>query len=54
MYMEVGPHHSSSQDREQKSHGELPPNIIDLYCMQDCRSCGKDPCGPLLVRSQSF
>ena len=54
MYMEVGPHHSSSQDRERKSHGELPPNIIDLYCMQDCRSCGKDPCGPLLVRSQSF
>ena len=45
MYMEVGPHHSSSQEREQKSHGELPPNITDLYCMQDCKSCGKDTCG---------
>ena len=45
MYMEVGPHHPSSQEREQISHGELPPNITDLYCMQDCRSCGKDLCG---------
>ena len=36
MYMEVGPHHSSSQEGEQKSYGELPPNITDLYCMQDC------------------
>ena len=43
MYMEVGPHHSSSQEREQNSYGELPPS--DLYCMQDCRSSGKDPCG---------
>ena len=44
MYMEVGPHHSSSQEREQKANGELPPNITDLmYCMQDCRICGKDP-----------
>ena len=31
MYMEVGPHHSSSQEREQKSCGKLPPNITDLY-----------------------
>ena len=46
MYMEVGPHHSSSQEREQKANGELPPNITDLmYCMQDCRICGKDPSG---------
>ena len=51
MYMEVGPHHSSSQEREQKSFGEPMPNITDLYCMQDSRSCGKDPCGLLLVRS---
>ena len=36
------------------SYGELPPNITDLYCMQDCWSRGKDPCGWLLVRSQSF
>ena len=41
MHMEVCPHHSSSQEREQKSHVELPPNITDLYCVQDCRSCGQ-------------
>ena len=51
MYMEVGLCLSSSQEREQKSYAELTPNITDLYCMQDCRSCGKDPCGLLLVRS---
>ena len=44
MYMEVGPHHSSSQEREQKSYGELPPNII-IVCNKSCRICGKDPCG---------
>ena len=38
MYMEVGPHHSSSQETEQKSYGELPPNITDLCCMQDCKA----------------
>ena len=54
MYMEVGPHHSSSQEREQKSYRQLPSNITDLYRMQDCRSCGKDPCGRLLLRNQSF
>ena len=41
MHMEVCPHHSSSQEREQKSYVELPPNITDLYCVQDCRSCGQ-------------
>ena len=41
MYMEVGPHHSSSQEREQKSYGELPPNII-IVCNKSCRICGKD------------
>ena len=36
------------------SYGELPPNITDLYCMQDCWSRGKNPCGWLLVRSNLF